>query len=273
MKHKTQLKQLQAELVHLQKHVQKEGLKVVILFEGRDAAGKGSTIKRIVERLDPNHVRVVSKGVPTETEQKQWYFQRWVSELPREGEIVIFDRSWYTRAIVESVMGFATKQEVTDFLKNVPRFEKSLVKQGVIVIKYWLSITQTTQEQRFHRRLNDITKQWKLSPMDLASRGKWKDYTKAKERMLRRTHTKSCPWHIIDANNKKRCRLDTIRHILSLIPYTKTEHEPKRLPPIFPCKEKSEEFNKLLVSFDDEEVRNNVNSRQQTLSQVQEARP
>jgi polyphosphate kinase 2 len=248
MKYKTELKKLQADLVHLQKHVKEHGLKVVVLFEGRDAAGKGGVIKRITERLDPNHYRVVAKGKPTDEEEKQWYFQRWVKEMPREGEIVLFDRSWYTRAGVESVMGFASKEQVTSFLKDCPSFEKTLTRQGVIVIKYWLSITQKTQEQRFHQRLNDLTKQWKLSPMDLKSRDHWHDYTRAKERMFKRTHSKHCPWHIVDTNNKKQGRLAVIKHLLSVIPFERTEHEPKKLPHIYPCTEHNPEFDHLKVN-------------------------
>lgn len=248
MKYKKELRHLQSELTHLQRHVRENNLKVVILFEGRDAAGKGGMIRRIAECLNPNHVRVVAKGKPTSDEQKQWYFQRWVKEMPREGEIVLFDRSWYTRAGVESVMGFATKQEVTSFLNNVNRFEKMLIEQGVVVLKYWLSITQSTQETRFHRRLNTPTKQWKLSPMDLASRDKWDEYTKAKERMFRKSHTEHCPWNIVDTNNKKAGHLACISHILSQFKYEVKPHEPTKLPHIFPCMEYNTEFDGMRIN-------------------------
>ncbi|MGL6260003.1 polyphosphate kinase 2 [Vibrio sp. WXL103] len=230
--YKKTLKHLQAELVQLQAHIIKHGLKVVILFEGRDSAGKGGSIKRIVDKLNPNHVRVVAKGKPTDAEEKQWYFQRWVKEMPSEGEMVIFDRSWYTRAGVESVMGFATEAQVTSFLKDCPAFEKSLVRQGVIVLKYWLSITHATQEERFHERLNKITKRWKLSPMDLESRSQWLQYTDAKERMFRKTNTKHCPWFVVDNNCKKKGRIDLIRHILSQFDFERKSLEPKQLPPV-----------------------------------------
>jgi len=262
--YKTELKKHQIELVHLQRHVREKGLKVVILFEGRDAAGKGGCIKRLTEKLNPNHVKVIARGKPTPDEEAQWYFQRWIKDLPAKGEIVIFDRSWYTRAGVESVMGFASKTEVNTFLNNVTRFEKMLVKEGIIVLKYWFSITQRTQEQRFHERLNDLTKQWKLSPMDLESRTRWDEYTKAKERMFRKSHTDACPWRIVDFNNKKRGRIDCFADILSAIPYESKSHEPKRLPHIFPSTEVSNEFDHLKVnthSREQTDVRENNNSK------------
>ncbi|GAM76263.1 UDP-galactose-lipid carrier transferase [Vibrio ishigakensis] len=225
--YKKELKKLQAELVQLQSYIIKHGLKVVILFEGRDSAGKGGSIKRIVDKLNPNHVRVVAKGKPTDAEEKQWYFQRWVKEMPSEGEIVLFDRSWYTRAGVESVMGFATQAQVSSFLEDCPAFEKSLVHQGVIVLKYWLSITHETQEQRFHERLNKITKRWKLSPMDLKSRSMWREYTKAKEIMFRETSTDHCPWYVVDNNCKRTGRLDLIRHILSQFDFERRSLRPR----------------------------------------------
>ncbi|USD59570.1 polyphosphate kinase 2 [Vibrio sp. SCSIO 43140] len=231
-KYKKQLKKLQEELVQLQGHIIKNGLKVVIVFEGRDSAGKGGSIKRIVDKLDPNHVRVVAKGKPTDAEEKQWYFQRWVKEMPSEGEMVIFDRSWYTRAGVESVMNFASEEQVASFLKDCPSFEKSLVRQGVIVLKYWLSITHQTQENRFHERLNKVTKRWKLSPMDLKSRHKWLYYTRAKERMFRKTHTKHCPWYIVDNNCKRTGRLNLIRHILDQFDFERTALIGESLPEV-----------------------------------------
>jgi polyphosphate kinase 2 len=247
MKYKTELKKLQAELVQMQRHVKDNKLKVLIIFEGRDAAGKGGVISRITEKLNPNWVRVVSKSKPTEDELKQWYFERWIPDLPKEGEIVLFDRSWYNRAGVESVMGFATEEQVTEFLEFTPEFERSLVKQGIILIKYWLSITQRTQEQRFHERLNDPTKHWKLSPMDLESRYRWHEYTAAKERMFETTHTEDCPWYVIDTNNKKRGRLDCIKHILSIVPYNRKDYEPRRLPPI-EVAERQQSFEDLRIN-------------------------
>ncbi len=207
-------------------------MRVVVLFEGRDAAGKGGMIRRITKRLDPNHYRVVAKGKPTDDENAQWYFQRWVKELPRDGEMVFFDRSWYTRCLVESVMNFSTPDQVTSFLNTVNRFERSLHSEGVIVIKYWLSINQETQEERFLQRLNDIRKQWKLSEMDLESRHRWKQYTKAKQRMFNRSHTERCPWHIVDTNDKRIGRLTTIQHLLSQFNYDRVDFEEKSLPEI-----------------------------------------
>ena len=230
--YKAELKALPGELCHLQRHIRKEGLRVVVILEGRDASGKGGVIKRLTEHLDPNHYRTVAKGKPTAEEDAQWYFQRWVSHLPRDGEIVFFDRSWYTRCLTESVMGFATKKEVTDFLNNVNRFEKMLHQQGVIVIKYWLSITQATQEQRFHQRLNDIRKMWKLSEMDLKSRYLWDEYTKAKERMFKRSCTEHSPWVIVDTNDKKQGRLDVIEDLLCRFEFEHIPYEPQTLPKI-----------------------------------------
>jgi polyphosphate kinase 2 len=243
--YKKELKRIQHEMVQLQHHVKDKGLKVIVVLEGRDAAGKGGAIRKLTQRLNPNHYRVVAKGKPSPDEDKQWYFQRWVKEVPSEGQIVFFDRSWYTRAVVESVMGFATKSQVTSFLKDVPSFEKTLIRQGVIILKYWLSITQSTQEKRFHDRLNDITKQWKLSPMDLESRNKWDEYTTAKSRMLKRTSTSHCPWVIIDANNKDRTRIDLMTHIVSQFKFEHKELTPKTLPPVFINKGKDTSFDKL----------------------------
>lgn len=232
MGYKKELNKLQAELCHLQHHIRNNNLRVVVLFEGRDAAGKGGAIRRITKRLDPNHYKVVAKGKPTEEENAQWYFQRWVKELPRDGEIIFLDRSWYTRCLVESVMGFSTKDQVSDFLNNVNRFERMLQSEGVIVIKYWLSIRQETQEVRFHQRLNDIRKQWKLSEMDLLSRSKWKEFTAAKQRMFKRSHTERCPWNIVDSNDKRVGRLTVMTHLLSLFDYSRLDLEPKTLPKI-----------------------------------------
>lgn len=245
--YKQELKTIQADMVQLQRHVRDKGLKVVILLEGRDSAGKGGVIKRMVQRLNPNYVRVVAKGKPTDAEEKQWYFQRWAREMPQEGEIVIFDRSWYSRAGVESVMEFATKRQVTSFLKDAPSFEKTLSRQGVIVIKYWLSITHKTQENRFHERLNDITKQWKLSKMDLESRTRWDEYTKAKERMFRKTSHKICPWNVVDANCKRQTRLTLMKHLVSQFTFERKEHEPKRLPHVFINNTHNKEFDALRI--------------------------
>lgn len=255
MKYKTGLKNLQAELVQMQRHVKDNGLKVLIIFEGRDASGKGGVISRITEKLDPNHVRVVAKGKPTEEELNQWYFARWVNEMPRAGEIVLLDRSWYNRAGVERVMGFATEQQVTEFLEFTPEFERSLKQQGIILIKYWLSISQRIQEQRFHERLNDPTKHWKLSPMDLESRYRWDEYTFAKEEMFKATHTEECPWFVVDTNNKKKGRLDCIRHILTIIPYARKEYEPRRLPPV-EVVERKLSFEALKINLETQEQSN-----------------
>tara|TARA_R110000851_G_scaffold317339_1_gene480785 strand:+ start:15783 stop:16571 length:789 start_codon:yes stop_codon:yes gene_type:complete len=230
--YRKELDHLQRELVQMQQWVIRESKKVVILFEGRDAAGKGSTIKRIIERLNPNHYRVVAKGKPTPEETKQKYFTRWRRELPDEGEIAIFDRSWYTRAGVESVMGFATQEEITKYYSDVKKFEKKLTDEGYIVLKYWLSITQEVQEKRFQNRLEDDHKRWKLSEMDLASRVRFDEYTKAKDRMFKKTNFKSSPWTIVNANKKKECRLDVIESIINSIPYTFKWIPPSALEPV-----------------------------------------
>lgn len=219
MGYKKELRSLQSELVQLQQWVIREDKKVAIVFEGRDSAGKGAVIKRLIDRLNPNHYRVVAKGKPTEEEKTQKYFTRWRRDLPVKGEIVFFDRSWHTRAGVESVMGFASDEEVTKYFKDVKKFEKKMTDDGVILLKYWLSITQETQESRFKARLRIDYKRWKLSAMDLASRSRYKEYTKAKERMFKETNFKFSPWTIVNSNEKKNCRLDVIEHILSSIPY------------------------------------------------------
>ncbi|OJX48628.1 polyphosphate kinase 2 [Devosia sp. 66-22] len=214
-----ELFRLQHELVRLQDWVVHKRLKVVVLFEGRDSAGKGGAIKRVVQRLNPRVVRVVALPAPTEREKHQWYFQRYVTHLPTAGEIVLFDRSWYNRAGVERVMGFASPDEVEEFFRSVPAFEGMLVRSGIMVVKYWFSITDEEQEFRFKMRINDPLKQWKLSPMDMESRVHWEDYTRAKEEMLARTHTAEAPWHVVHAVDKKRARLNMIDHFLSLIAY------------------------------------------------------
>ncbi len=225
-----ELFRLQRELVKLQDWVVDKGLKIVVLFEGRDAAGKGGVIKRITQRLNPRVCRVVALPAPTERERSQWYFQRYVTHLPAAGEIVLFDRSWYNRAGVERVMGFCTPADVEDFFATVPEFERMVVRSGIILIKYWMSITDEEQHLRFQMRIHDPIKQWKLSPMDLESRRRWEDYTKAKEAMLERTHIAEAPWWVVEAVDKKRARLNCIHHFLTQIPYGEIEHVPVALP-------------------------------------------
>jgi len=225
-----ELFRLQAELVKLQDWVQHTGQKVVVLFEGRDAAGKGGVIKRITQRLNPRICRVVALPAPTERERTQWYFQRYVSNLPAGGEIVLFDRSWYNRAGVERVMGFATPEQVEEFFHDVPEFERMLVRSGIKLVKYWFSITDQEQQYRFLVRIHDPIKQWKLSPMDLQSRARWEQYTKVKEEMFERTNIPEAPWFIVEGNDKKRARLNCIHHLLQQLPYTEVPHEPITLP-------------------------------------------
>ncbi len=227
-----ELHRLQIELVKLQEWVRHRGLKVVILFEGRDAAGKGGAIKRITQSLNPRVCRVVALGTPTEREKTQWYFQRYVPHLPAAGEMVIFDRSWYNRAGVERVMGFCTEQEYREFLHTCPEFERMLVRSGIILIKYWFSISDEEQERRFQERINDRTKRWKLSPMDLESRRRWVEYSKAKDEMFAHTDIKQSPWYVVNADNKKCARLNVTRHLLSLIQYQDLTPEPIKLPPL-----------------------------------------
>lgn len=222
---------LQIELVKLQEWIKKEGLKVVVIFEGRDAAGKGGTIKRIIQKLNPRICRVVALGTPTEREKTQWYFQRYVTHLPAAGEMVLFDRSWYNRAGVEKVMGFCTNDEYWEFLRSCPNFERMLIRSGIILLKYWFSVSEEVQEQRFRARIADPTKRWKLSPMDLKSRELYVDYSKAKDEMFAYTDTKISPWFMVDADNKKRARLNCIHHLLSVIPYKDLTPEPIKLPP------------------------------------------
>ena len=225
-----ELIRLQAELVKLQEWVQHKGLKVVVLFEGRDSAGKGGVIKRITQRVNPRSCRVVALPAPSDREKSQWYFQRYVPHLPAAGEIVLFDRSWYNRAGVERVMGFATEDQVEAFFRDVPEFERMLVRSGIILIKYWFSITDQEQQLRFLMRIHDPIKQWKLSPMDLQSRVRWEQYTKAKETMFERTNIPEAPWYIVEGNDKKRARLNCIAHLLSQVPYQEVPHEPVSLP-------------------------------------------
>ena len=225
-----ELIKLQAELINLQDWVEHTGEKVVVLFEGRDSAGKGSVIKRITQRLNPRTCKVVALAKPTEREKTQWYFQRYVPHLPAAGEIVLFDRSWYNRAGVERVMGFASPDEVEQFFQDVPDFERMIVRSGVRLIKYWFSLSDEEQQLRFLMRIHDPLKQWKLSPMDLQSRVRWEDYTKAKEEMLARTNITEAPWYIVEGNDKKRARLNCIAHLLDQVPYEDVPREPIALP-------------------------------------------
>ncbi|MBL8436587.1 MAG: polyphosphate kinase 2 [Zoogloeaceae bacterium] len=226
----TELIRLQSELINLQDWVEQTGQKVVVIFEGRDSAGKGSVIKRITQRLNPRVCRVVALAKPSDRERTQWYFQRYVPHLPAAGEIVLFDRSWYNRAGVERVMGFATAEEVEQFFQDVPEFERMLVRSGIRLVKYWFSLADEEQQLRFLMRIHDPLKQWKLSPMDLESRVRWEDYTKAKEDMLARTNIPEAPWYIVEANDKKRARLNCIAHLLDHIPYEDVPRDPIALP-------------------------------------------
>ncbi|HEV2504514.1 MAG TPA: polyphosphate kinase 2 [Mesorhizobium sp.] len=221
---------LQSELIKLQSWVAHTKAKVVVLFEGRDSAGKGGVIKRITQRLNPRICRVVALPAPTERERSQWYFQRYVPHLPAGGEIVLFDRSWYNRAGVERVMGFATPDQVEEFFRDVPEFERMLVRSGIILVKYWFSITDEEQQMRFLMRIHDPMKQWKLSPMDLQSRVRWEQYTKAKEEMLTRTNIQEAPWFIVEGNDKKRARLNCMDHLLRQVPYETVPHDEITLP-------------------------------------------
>jgi polyphosphate kinase 2 len=221
---------LQSELIKLQDWVLDTKAKIVVLFEGRDSAGKGGVIKRITQRLNPRICRVVALPAPTEREKTQWYFQRYVPHLPAGGEIVLFDRSWYNRSGVERVMGFATPQEVEDFFRDVPEFERMIVRSGIRLFKYWFSMTDEEQQLRFLMRIHDPMKQWKLSPMDLQSRVRWEDYTRAKEDMFARTSIAEAPWFVVEGNDKKRARLNCIDHLLSRIPYSEVPHTPVTLP-------------------------------------------
>jgi len=227
-----ELERLQLELVKLHEWVKSHDLRVVILFEGRDAAGKGGVIKRITQRLNPRICRVVALGVPTEKEKSQWYFQRYVAQLPSAGEIVLFDRSWYNRAGVEHVMGFCSEEEYWDFLRSCPRFEEMLIHSGIILIKYWFSVSDEEQENRFRERIEDPLKRWKFSEMDLESRSLWIEYSKAKDEMFSYTDTKISPWFVVNADDKRRARLNTIQHLLSLIPYKEIKHKKISLPSI-----------------------------------------
>jgi len=214
-----ELKKLQIELVKLQEYIKHAGLRVAVIFEGRDAAGKGGTIKRITEFLNPRVVRIAALGTPSDREKTEWYFQRYVEELPSAGEMVLFDRSWYNRAGVERVMGFCTEDQVWEFFRTCPEFERMLIRDGLILIKYWFSVSDDEQERRFQARVKNPLKQWKLSPMDLESRLRWVEYSKAKDEMFSYTDTKDSPWWVVNAEEKKRARLNMIHHLLSMVPY------------------------------------------------------
>jgi len=229
-RYKKELFKLQLELVKLQEWIKQKGLKVVVIFEGRDAAGKGGAIKRIAQHLSPRICRIVALPAPTERERSQWYFQRYVAHLPAAGEMVLFDRSWYNRAGVERVMGYCNEAEYQEFLRDCPEFENMLIRSGIILIKYWFSVSDEEQERRFQSRLNAPHKRWKLSPMDLESRSRWVEYSKAKDEMFAHTNTKESPWYVVKSDVKKHARLNCIAHLLSMIPYQDLTPEPVELP-------------------------------------------
>ena len=226
-----ELARLQTELVRMQEWIVHKGLRVMVIFEGRDTAGKGGTIKRIMERLNARYCRVVALGTPTERERTQWYFQRYIAHLPAGGEIVLFDRSWYNRAGVERVMGFCTEDEHADFLRTCPMLERALVRSGMILVKYWLSLSDEEQERRFTDRMNNPGKRWKLSPMDLEARARWVDYAEAKDEMFAYTDIKEAPWYVVDADDKRSARLNIISHLLQTVEYSEVQHDPIELPP------------------------------------------
>jgi len=225
------LHKLHFELVKMQEWIKHEGLKVVVIFEGRDAAGKGGTIKRISQALNPRVVRVVALPAPTERQKTEWYFQRYVEELPAAGEMVLLDRSWYNRAGVEHVLGFATEDEVQEFFRACPEFERMLIRSGIILIKYWFSVSDEEQERRFQERISDPLKRWKFSDMDIESRDHWEEYSRAKDEMFAFTDTKWSPWYVIEGDDKRRARLNCISHLLSMIPYEDVLPKPFKLPP------------------------------------------
>jgi polyphosphate kinase len=229
--YESELARLQLELVKMKDWVRHEGLKVLVIFEGRDAAGKGGVIKRITERLSPRICRVAALPAPTERERSQWYFQRYVAHLPSAGEIVLFDRSWYNRGGVERVMGFCTEAEHLEFLRSCPDFERMLIRSGIVLVKYWFSVSDAEQERRFQGRIDDPTKRWKLSPMDLKSRELWVDFSIAKDEMFAHTDTKQAPWYVVEADDKRRARLNCISHLLTQVPYQEVAQEPITLPP------------------------------------------
>jgi polyphosphate kinase 2 len=229
--YEAELFRLQGELVKMQEWVRASRSRLVVVFEGRDAAGKGSAIKRVAEYLNPRVTRIVALPAPTERQRSQWFFQRYVEHLPAAGEIVLFDRSWYNRAGVERVMGFCTEDEYREFLRSAPEFERMLIRSGIILVKYWFSVSDAEQERRFQARINDPTKRWKLSPMDVQSRSRWLDYSRAKDEMFAHTDIKQAPWYVVQADDKKRARLNVITHLLSLIPYEDLTPEEIELPP------------------------------------------
>jgi polyphosphate kinase len=229
--YEAELTRLQIELVKMHEWIKHSGFKLLVIFEGRDAAGKGGVIKRITESLSPRICRVVALTAPTERERTQWYFQRYVAHLPAAGEIVLFDRSWYNRAGVERVMGFATTAEVEEFFRSCPEFERMLVRSGIILVKYWFSVSDAEQERRFQARIADPTKRWKLSPMDVQSRSRWVEYSQAKDEMFRHTDIKQAPWYVVNSDDKKKARLNCIHHILQNIPYEDILPDPFDLPP------------------------------------------
>ena len=233
--YESELARLQIELVKLQEWIKHEGLRVVVLFEGRDAAGKGGVIKRITQSLNPRTARVVALGTPTEREKTQWYFQRYAAALPAAGEMVLFDRSWYNRAGVERVMGFCTDEQLREFFVSCPEFERMLTRSGITLVKYWFSVSDDEQEKRFEARIDDPTKRWKLSPMDLKAREKWVEYSKAKDEMFERTDLPDTPWWVVEADDKKKARLNCITHLLGMIPYGDLTPEPIELPPRQEC--------------------------------------
>jgi polyphosphate kinase 2 len=230
-KYEKELERLQTELVRMQEWVIHEGLRVMVIFEGRDTAGKGGTIKRIMERLNARYARIVALGTANEREKTQWYFQRYVAHLPAAGEIVLFDRSWYNRAGVERVMGFCTDEQYEEFFVTAPILERALVKDGLILVKYWLSLSDEEQERRFTERIHNPGKRWKLSPMDLEARARWVDYAEAKDQMFVHTDISEAPWHVVDANDKKAARLNVISHLLSQVPYQEVPRTVIELPP------------------------------------------
>jgi len=229
--YKPALERLQAELVVLQEWIRHSGLRVLVIFEGRDAAGKGGVIKRITQPVSPRVCKVVALPAPTERERTQWYFQRYVAHLPAAGEMVLFDRSWYNRAGVERVMGFCTADQLEEFYRSVPEFERMLVRSGILLIKYWFSVSDDEQERRFQGRIEDQARRWKLSPMDLQSRTRWVEYSRAKDEMMERTSTAECPWHVVKADDKRRARLNCITHLLQMIPHEDIAPDDIQLPP------------------------------------------
>ena len=229
--YEAELHRLQIELVKLQEWVKREGLRVVVVFEGRDAAGKGGVIKRITEALNPRVCRVVALPAPTEREESQWYFQRYAAQLPAAGEIVLFDRSWYNRAVVERVMGWATEEQVKEFFRDCPEFERMLVRSGIVLIKYWFSISDEEQDRRFQDRIDDPLKRWKFSETDLKGRDRWEEFSRAKDEMFKYTDTKESPWWVVEGDVKKRARLNCISHLLTMVPYEDVLAEPFKLPP------------------------------------------